>query len=248
MKESRRQETKKSVIRFQGFTLIELLVVISIIAALLAILIPGLGKARAAAHRIRCASNLKQIYLALNAYMNSNNDTYPCASDPNHSVIWPGRKWRPFVSPYLGGNIDGNNPSVLWCTKDADSKQYYDSTSYAYSMSFYLSPEQIDSLDYSDPQHSEQFLNTPPVPQMSTSVAKPSGKIIIGEWFSNHFPVVKKNEWYRQGWWSLDGKRNYLFADGHVYFIDANNIRPAHDGSPNPNVTINGIRGIDWPK
>jgi hypothetical protein len=39
-----------------------------------------------------------------------------------------------------------------------------------------------------------------------------------------------------------------LFADGQVRFIDAKDIRPARDGNPNPNLTINGIRGIDWPR
>ena len=44
------------------------------------------------------------------------------------------------------------------------------------------------------------------------------------------------------------GQQTFLFADGHVRFLDSNDINPARDGFPNPNITINGIRGIDWPR
>jgi prepilin-type N-terminal cleavage/methylation domain-containing protein/prepilin-type processing-associated H-X9-DG protein len=61
----------------QGFTLVELLVVISIIALLIAVLLPALSKARLAAQSVACLSNLRQQGVAAGVYFAENKDRFP---------------------------------------------------------------------------------------------------------------------------------------------------------------------------
>ncbi len=83
----------------KGFTLIELLVVISIIAVLMAIMMPALGKARESAKRLVCGTNLKQTYMCMGLYAADNNDK---VSDPR------GRNVQNYLTPDFG------NPAVSW--------------------------------------------------------------------------------------------------------------------------------------
>src|ERR1700677_3535532 len=60
-----------------GFTLVELLVVVGIMALLIALLLPALSKARAAAMTTKCLSNLHQVGLATMSYVADNKGKLP---------------------------------------------------------------------------------------------------------------------------------------------------------------------------
>jgi prepilin-type N-terminal cleavage/methylation domain-containing protein/prepilin-type processing-associated H-X9-DG protein len=84
----------------RGFTLVELLVVIGIIAVLVSILLPSLGRARESANQAKCLSNLRQLGVAFQMYANEANGKFPLAARYDaprpEDWIW----WQ--EEPYLG--------------------------------------------------------------------------------------------------------------------------------------------------
>ena len=90
-----------------GFTLMELLVVISVIAMLMGILMPALGKARMLGRRTVCKSNLRNLGYAFRMYLDEYGDVMPPAammpslenpSDPNSKEAI-----TVFLLPYVSG-------------------------------------------------------------------------------------------------------------------------------------------------
>ena len=82
-----------------GFTLIELLVVVAIIAVIAAILFPVFAGVRERSRRTVCQSNLKQIAIAMQQYVQDNGGTYPL------NVRYEGQncyaEWPKAIFPYV---------------------------------------------------------------------------------------------------------------------------------------------------
>ncbi len=96
-----------------GFTLIELLVVIAVLTVLMAFLLPALRQALFSSRTASCASNEKQIYMAMALYMEESRGTIPW----NDSTA-PGLSVYERIGIYLGGGSPAQNVRRLDCPQD----------------------------------------------------------------------------------------------------------------------------------
>lgn len=101
----------------RGFSLVELLVVVSVIGVLVSLLLPAVQASREAARRTNCASNLRQLGIALHGYVSANDGKLPPRKVDNDDRIADSIA-NPFNNPYRGksrywfGEVDENQPAL----------------------------------------------------------------------------------------------------------------------------------------
>jgi len=110
-----------------SFTLIELLVVIAIIVILASMLLPALGRARQAAQKSACVSNLKQIGVASLQYANDNNDWLPCDTGDTSGHNYYG--WSTKIADQLNIPFSMTKKSAMLCPANADKASEFGSFS-----------------------------------------------------------------------------------------------------------------------
>lgn len=153
----------------KAFTLIELLVVISIIALLIAILLPALGAARESARSAQCLSRVRQIAIAATTYSVDNKDQFP----PNNRDEGSGNVWFTYVIGYLPSDMQAGmagEGEIFSCPNDEGSIRTYNMNMWASSNGF----RQID------PNPAIGVTGT----LFDASVSRGSEMILVGEGFS----------------------------------------------------------------
>jgi prepilin-type N-terminal cleavage/methylation domain-containing protein/prepilin-type processing-associated H-X9-DG protein len=197
----------------EAFTLIELLAVIAIISVLAALIFPAVGNAMRMASGASCSSNLRQIMVSLNLYLEDNKDVYPF----NQPAL-------ALMPAYLAG------PQVLACPGNRVSKSHngYPVTQgvqsgYNWSYRMFYRPGGVD-LDKSPVKTG--LLRYPTIDPLVADADWVELSAAPYWWISSyiHKCWLEPGAPYAQDIWNA--KRhpagvNTLFADGHVTPVTA---------------------------
>ena len=128
--------------RGAAFTLIELLVVIAVIGVLASLLLPVLGRVKESGRSAACLSNLHQIGIALQLYVDANNNRLPVMRDRSADTNSAATNTLPSVEMVLKTEL--GNTNVLRCPSDKD--HLFEQTGSSYSWNSLLNGQNADSL------------------------------------------------------------------------------------------------------
>lgn len=183
-----------------GFTLIELLVVISIIALLVAILLPALQAARTAALDSRSLSNVRQIgSIAMINFLQDHEGLYPWMSSAIPSANRPnGNKprWPDYIFPYIENTDVFVSPHLVITDTELAKKWWHETSTFRTALQAAENPD----VDYTDTATSEpadgwtlwggygynyQYLgnsrSSVQFRRIDTNVRRPSDTVVVGD-------------------------------------------------------------------
>jgi prepilin-type N-terminal cleavage/methylation domain-containing protein len=138
--------------RQNAFTLIELLVVIAIISILAAMILPAISRGKEISRGAACISNLRQVGLAIQLYIQDNNNRLPSINDqwPGVAAVNPGPDV--VLSNHLGSVKILLCPSDKWLATNAPplphaGPTYFEQTGSSYSWNVLLNGQNSDHLE-----------------------------------------------------------------------------------------------------